>query len=150
MTQKLKSVLERVENIVGKGENAGYQHFLLFPWCFQKFTYTASLKVAIVWQSVIKDKFNLMPSELKGLNSQSTLHKHLSKLSAKCDKKISLWTSAFKTVESALTNRNLQRISASAVAFNFPIWQILDSSKLKEITDDNLNLVKMTGSSSNG
>ena len=27
---KLKLVLERVENIVGKGESAGYQHFLLF------------------------------------------------------------------------------------------------------------------------
>ena len=26
----------RVENIVGTGENAGYQHFLLFPQCFQK------------------------------------------------------------------------------------------------------------------
>ena len=25
------SVLHKVENIVGKGENAGYQHFLLFP-----------------------------------------------------------------------------------------------------------------------
>ena len=25
-----------IENIVGKGENAGYQHFLLFPQCFQK------------------------------------------------------------------------------------------------------------------
>ena len=24
-----------VENILGKGENAGYQHFLLFPKCFQ-------------------------------------------------------------------------------------------------------------------
>ena len=29
-------VFDRVENIVGKGENAGYQHFLLFPQCFQK------------------------------------------------------------------------------------------------------------------
>ena len=29
-------VYDRVENIVGKGENAGYQHFLLFPQCFQK------------------------------------------------------------------------------------------------------------------
>ena len=28
--------LSREENIVGKGENAGYQHFLLFPQCFQK------------------------------------------------------------------------------------------------------------------
>ena len=27
--------LDRVENIVGKGENAGYQHFLIFPQCFQ-------------------------------------------------------------------------------------------------------------------
>ena len=25
-----------IENIVGKGENAGYQHFLLFQHCFQK------------------------------------------------------------------------------------------------------------------
>ena len=26
----------RIENIVGKGENAGYQHFLLFPKCSRK------------------------------------------------------------------------------------------------------------------
>ena len=32
--QKLKFALGRVEDIVGKGENAGYQHFLLFPQCF--------------------------------------------------------------------------------------------------------------------
>ena len=25
---------EGLENTVGKGENAGYQHFLLFPQCF--------------------------------------------------------------------------------------------------------------------
>ena len=31
VTKKLKFVLERVENIMGEGENAGYQHFLLFP-----------------------------------------------------------------------------------------------------------------------
>ena len=30
------SVSDRVRNIVGKGENAGYQHFLLFPQCFLK------------------------------------------------------------------------------------------------------------------
>ena len=28
-----------VENIVGKGENAGYQHFLLYPQCFQMLLY---------------------------------------------------------------------------------------------------------------
>ena len=37
------------ETIVGKGENAGYQHCLLFPQCFQKTTLTGSLKVGIVW-----------------------------------------------------------------------------------------------------
>ena len=34
VTQKMKFVLGRVENIVEKGENTGYQHFLLFPQCF--------------------------------------------------------------------------------------------------------------------
>ena len=33
-TSILKCVSERIENILGKGENAGYQHFLLFPKCF--------------------------------------------------------------------------------------------------------------------
>ena len=33
--EKLKFVLGRVENIVGKGENACKQHFLLFSPCFQ-------------------------------------------------------------------------------------------------------------------
>ena len=41
-----------VENTVGKGENAGYQHFLLFPQCFPKLSSLGSLKVAIVWQRV--------------------------------------------------------------------------------------------------
>ena len=37
VTEKLKFVLEMVENIVGKkGGNAGYQHFLLFPTMFSK------------------------------------------------------------------------------------------------------------------
>ena len=35
VNKNLKFVLGRVENIVGKGENTGYQHFLLFPQCFQ-------------------------------------------------------------------------------------------------------------------
>ena len=28
------SLFDRVENTAGKGENAGYQHFFLFPQCF--------------------------------------------------------------------------------------------------------------------
>ena len=35
--QMMISVFDRVENIVGKGENAGPKHFLLFPQCFQGF-----------------------------------------------------------------------------------------------------------------
>ena len=43
------SIYDRIENIVGKGQNAGFQHFLLFPQCFQKFSFSGSLKVGIVW-----------------------------------------------------------------------------------------------------
>ena len=43
--------LDRVENLVGKGENACCQHFLLFPQCFQMIsmiTFQGSLKLVIV------------------------------------------------------------------------------------------------------
>ena len=36
VAQMMVSVLVGVENIVGKGENAGYQHFLLFLTMFSK------------------------------------------------------------------------------------------------------------------
>ena len=48
VNQKSKFALGREEN-VGNGENAGYQHFLLFPQCFQKAFSLGSLKVGIVW-----------------------------------------------------------------------------------------------------
>ena len=35
-SQNIYFVFHRVENIVGKGENGVFQHFLLFPHCFQK------------------------------------------------------------------------------------------------------------------
>ena len=46
---KKQKFLGRVENIVRKGENVGYQHFLLFPQCFQKASFSELLKVGIVW-----------------------------------------------------------------------------------------------------
>ena len=52
VTEKLKFVLGRVENIVGKGENAGSQYFLLFLQCFQKASFQELLKVGIVWKRV--------------------------------------------------------------------------------------------------
>ena len=48
VAQMMISVFDRVENIVGKGENAGYQHFLLFPQCFQKPSGSGLLKVGIM------------------------------------------------------------------------------------------------------
>ena len=42
-------VFDRVENIVGKGENAGNRHFLLFPKCFQKASYLGFVKFDFVW-----------------------------------------------------------------------------------------------------
>ena len=35
-TEIMMYVFDMAENIVGKGENAGLQHFLLFLQCFQK------------------------------------------------------------------------------------------------------------------
>ena len=49
MTKNLNFSLGRVENIVVKGENAGFQHFLLFQQCFQKASLSGLLKVRIVW-----------------------------------------------------------------------------------------------------
>ena len=50
VSEKLKFfVLGRVEIIVGKGENAGYQHFLLFPQICQNASFPGSLNVGIVW-----------------------------------------------------------------------------------------------------
>ena len=57
------SVFDRVENIVGKGENAGNQHLLLFPQCFQKASFPDSSKGVIVWEWV-KDSKVLTWSQL--------------------------------------------------------------------------------------
>ena len=48
MTETKLTISERLENNVGKGENAGNQHFLLFPQCFQKCSFLWLPKVNIV------------------------------------------------------------------------------------------------------
>ena len=53
-TRKLKLVLEGVENNVVKGDNAGYQHFLLFLGYFQKTTFSGLLKT---WQGLLGKGF---------------------------------------------------------------------------------------------
>ena len=46
------SAFDGVENIVGKGENAGWQHFLLFPHCFQKASFPDVSKGVTEWEWV--------------------------------------------------------------------------------------------------
>ena len=36
VAEMIISIFDRIENIVGEGENAGNQHFLLFPQCFYR------------------------------------------------------------------------------------------------------------------
>ena len=45
--QNIKLVFNRIENIVGKGENAGHQHFLFFPKCFQKALSSEAFKAIV-------------------------------------------------------------------------------------------------------
>ena len=52
VTYMIIFVFDRVENIVGKGENAGYQHSLLFPQCFGKSSFPDTPKSVIVWEWV--------------------------------------------------------------------------------------------------
>ena len=47
-------ITDWVENIVGSGENAGYQHFLHFQQCFQKASLPASLKVRIMCLTILQ------------------------------------------------------------------------------------------------
>ena len=46
-----KIVGDRVENNSVIGENACYQHFLLFPQCFPTASFSGLLKVGIVWKN---------------------------------------------------------------------------------------------------
>ena len=43
---------KQVENIVGKGEIARYEQFLLFPQCFQKACFPGASKDVNVWERV--------------------------------------------------------------------------------------------------
>ena len=55
--EKLKKKREKLkfshnlENIAGKGENAGYQHFLLYPQCFPKDSYFVKTRARMIKDS---------------------------------------------------------------------------------------------------
>ena len=62
LTQKFKFALGRVENIAGERKNVGYQHFLLFPQCFQFLSFFFSFPHCVVNDKIIltqKFKFAL-------------------------------------------------------------------------------------------
>ena len=50
------SVFDRIENIVGKGENARYEHFLPFPQCFEKVSFPDTSESVVVWEWVNKQR----------------------------------------------------------------------------------------------
>ena len=45
VAKMINCLFDRVENTLGKGENAGDKHFLLFPQCFPKFSSSGLFKV---------------------------------------------------------------------------------------------------------
>ena len=51
VVKMMNSIFDQLENTMGKGENAGYQHFLFFPQCFllyprQKTSFQATLNLS--------------------------------------------------------------------------------------------------------
>ena len=80
MTEKLNIILERVENIVGKGKITSHQHFLIFPQYFQKVLKIVSLKQQMLDFSKLKefayDNFELYENGRKlSIRVESTVGK---------------------------------------------------------------------------
>ena len=57
-------VFDRVEDTVEKRENAGYQHFLLFPQCFQKSSFLGSLKVELCGKELTIQLYQLATAHM--------------------------------------------------------------------------------------
>ena len=64
---------KRVENIVGKGEIACYEQFLLFPQCFQKACFPGASKGVIVWEWVKTFPSLMRQYWLPGFSAFSTI-----------------------------------------------------------------------------
>ena len=57
------SVFDSVENVVGKGEKAGNQHFFHFPQCFEKASFPEVSKGVIVWKWVKASEESIDPGQ---------------------------------------------------------------------------------------
>ena len=58
VVQMMQFFYDRVKNIVGKGENAGYKPFLLFPQCFLSASFSRLWKLGVVWERVNSSQHN--------------------------------------------------------------------------------------------
>ena len=56
----MEIVFGRVKNIVGKGENACYQHFLLYPQYFQKLSFLEVLKAGLCGKGLMTKIWTLL------------------------------------------------------------------------------------------
>ena len=62
VNEKLNFGIGRVENIVGKGQNAGYHHFLLFPQCFQRLLSHGHSKLRLCGKGLKRVKMKCGPN----------------------------------------------------------------------------------------
>ena len=69
---------KNIENILEKGENAGYQHFLLFQKCFLSILSKINFGVLATFELLSANASNLdnakILSHAKGLRSLTNLH----------------------------------------------------------------------------
>ena len=72
----MKFVLGRVENILGKGENAAYQHFLLFTMMFSKGLFVRVDKLGLCGKELTLGKQRFENIVRKGQNAGNQ-HLHL-------------------------------------------------------------------------
>ena len=105
----------RHRNNAGKGENSDYQHVLLSLQCFQKTTFSGSLKVGIVWQRV-NAVFNnisviLRPSVHLSMLSRCSFTQYSAQYSFKSHWLISL-TTTVKTMDSGERNESCRNDSS--------------------------------------
>ena len=63
---KIEVCFKKAKRIVGKGENTGYQHFLLFPKCFEKASSSGSGKPWTVRYRVTQVEFTLIERQVLG------------------------------------------------------------------------------------
>ena len=86
------SPIDSVENIVERGENAGYQHFLLFPKCFKQTFSAGSLKSDLRGKGLLVNyKINWYTVRLRGGTDNSPLGQYPTRT-------IAHWTIAHWTI----------------------------------------------------